>query len=195
MTSFEDVRNIRTRFRNIGQPVVDTNNLICFLLFILCYTSSTYSKAYIPLISSFIGIYYTGFYMYVSYIRSYQVPESDSDHDEAEEGVTHDTSDGEILEDDDRTEQEKRDSKALNQLREFANNIQESNLRRNENASDDDLPPLIPMDESYWYNYNNEISSVNNDISTTTDYLNHYNNTVHLRHRGHYAPSAEGADI
>jgi len=161
-----DSGNINPRFRNIGKPGLDTlTALIPFLLFTISYASSSSGQNYIAMFSSFIGVYYTGYRVCESFVRGYVIPEAPSYEEDARD--LSDDADSS----DEMSDQAKRDLKALNQLNEFANKIKEANIARRDAASqDDELPPLVPMDDSYFYKKDTG---------------------PHLRQRGQFAPSMD----
>jgi hypothetical protein len=161
-----DSGNSNPRFRNIGKPDLDTlMALIPFLLFMIAYASSSSGQTYITMFSSFIGVYYTGYRVSESFIRGYVIPEAPSYEEDATDESDNTGSTDEM------SDQAKRDLKALNQLNEFANKIKEANIARRDAASqDDELPPLVPLNDLLLYK--------NND-------------GPHLRQRGQFAPSMD----
>lgn len=185
MVSFQDLLNIARPNVVYGQNHDIKNSLIMLWIFVICYSLSTKANIVSPSVGSLIGMYYM-VYDILTILKNRIVAALKGDADEVveeeveeevvEEEVVEDDGQETIVEDTEGTEDDDEDdevsnindyrqNKALQQLEEYANKIQQMNLQRKAASEEDysDLPPLI----------------------------SEYN----LREPGHYAPSAEEAQI
>ena len=135
------------------------------------------------MIACLFGVYYTGFSLLDNSIKVREAETSDEDESETPVLDTP-VLDTPVLDIPiDQVDQATRDLIALNQLKDYANKINQENINRRNNAihdreDDDDLPPLIPMDSP-----------------VSKNAIRQRCHHMHLRQPGEYAPSAEGTEI
>jgi len=174
MTTFDNL----PRYRYIGQPHLSQNSkLTCFLLFTIAYIYLSYTDGkYISMIACLFGVYYTGYSLLDNSIKVREVDTTDDDEPPVLDTSVLNTP---VLDTPvDHVDQATRDLIALKQLKDFANKIKEQNINRRNNAIDDELPPLIPI-----------------DTPVSKNLIRQRYHPMHLRQAGEYAPSAEGTDI
>lgn len=180
MVSFQDLLNIARPNVMYGQNHDIKNSLIMLWIFVICYSLSTKANIVSPSVGSLIGMYYM-VYDILTILKNRIVAALKGDADEVveeevvKEEVVEDDGQETIVEDTETAEDDEddevsnindyRQNKALQQLEEYANKIQQMNLQRKAASEEDysDLPPLIAEHN--------------------------------LRGPGHYAPSAEEAQI
>jgi len=177
MVSFQDLLNI-PRQNVLYGPNYDIKNSLIFLwMFVICYSLSTKANVISPSLASLLGMYYM-MYDVLSILKNRIVAALKND-DEAVEGeelpeeeVVEDEDDDQktIIEEDDEDEVIEdenaiRHEKALRQLADYAYKIQQMNEQRKA-VSEEDYSDLPPLVPEY-----------------------------NLREPGHYAPSAEAAQI
>jgi len=183
MVSFQDLLNI-PRQNVLYGPNYDIKNSLIFLwMFVICYSLSTKANVISPSLASLLGMYYM-VYDVLSILKNRIVAALKDDNEPADEAVegeelpeeeaVEDEDDDQktIIEEDEDDEDEVieddnaiRHEKALRQLEAYAYKIQQMNEQRKA-VSEEDYSDLPPLVPEY-----------------------------NLREPGHYAPSAEAAQI
>lgn len=162
MVSFYDI-NILSMYTGIAEIKESLNQkLIILWIFVICYYLSIHSSQGFPSVASILGLYYCiadiVTYGYIKYIKDDVEIDTESDNDADDESSP--------IEDPYSVENERRNKKAVQQLRDFEEMIRKKNLELNDYS---DMPPLI------------NIESIPSDLLS---YIN-----PHLRQPGQYAAS------
>lgn len=185
MVSFQDLLNIPRPNVAYGQNQDIKNSLIMLWIFVICYSLSTKANIVSPSVGSLLGMYYMTYDILTilknRIVAALKDDVADEDEEVVEE-VVEDDGQETIIEETEGTEDTEgaedtdgiyvnytnltRHEKALQQLQEYAEKIQQMNLERKAVSDEEDYSDLPPLVAEY-----------------------------NLRQPGHYAPSAEEAQI